>query len=78
MRPENARCEEHANGYGGAFGTHCLDCIQAQREALAAQRTLPPMPALLAEKLGLADLTEAQWTQLERELGVARKVALAG
>ena len=34
-RPEHARCAAHEHGYGGAFGTSCRDCIQAQREALS-------------------------------------------
>ena len=37
-RPENARCEAHEHGYGGAFGTSCRDCNQAQREALSYLR----------------------------------------
>lgn len=75
-RLEHLRCEDHANGYGGAHGTYCADCITVQRDALRQFRDfqdLRPMPEALAEKLGVVPFKDEWLAESEdaiRQAGV--------
>lgn len=69
-RIENVRCDDHANGYPGAFGTHCRDCIKAQEAALVALRALPPMPDALAERLGFDCMSDEVRAEIDTVRGV--------